>query len=195
MQRSAGLQQALCEGCIFRQLRACITTHRPSFCTKANKYGTTHTNAYTHNTMAHPVKKFRMTSMRYTTSTKMRTPNLRAEHNVSHAMHYHQRMCTRSKAWLAASVSLQLARLPPLQAGYGTRGCARPSRACFGHKTVRADHKKQRLVSHAMHYHQHSMISPHGMDQTRAQKDWHTQKHGTHASPEQAGRASPHGTR
>jgi hypothetical protein len=28
----------------------------------------------------------------------------------------HQRMCMRSKAWLAASVSLRLARLPPLQA-------------------------------------------------------------------------------
>jgi hypothetical protein len=48
-----------------------------------------------------------------------------------------QRMCMRSKAWLAASVSLRLARLPPLQAGCGG---ARPSRACFGHKTVKADH-------------------------------------------------------
>jgi hypothetical protein len=28
-----------------------------------------------------------------------------------------KRMCMRSKAWLAASVSLRLARLPPLQAG------------------------------------------------------------------------------
>ncbi len=51
-----------------------------------------------------------------------------------------QRMCMRSKAWLAASVSLRLARLPPLQAGCGACGCARPSRACFGHKTVKADH-------------------------------------------------------
>ena len=32
-----------------------------------------------------------------------------------------QRMCMRSKAWLAASVSLRLARLPPLQAGCGAR--------------------------------------------------------------------------
>ena len=38
-----------------------------------------------------------------------------------------QRMCLRSKAWLAASVSLRLARLPPLQAGYSACGCARPS--------------------------------------------------------------------
>ena len=30
-----------------------------------------------------------------------------------------QRMCMRSKAWLAARVSLRLARLPPLQAGCG----------------------------------------------------------------------------
>jgi hypothetical protein len=32
-----------------------------------------------------------------------------------------QRMCMRSKAWLAASVSLRLARLPSLQAGCGAR--------------------------------------------------------------------------
>ncbi len=51
-----------------------------------------------------------------------------------------QRMCMRSKAWLAASVSLRLARLPPLQAGCGACGCARPSRAFFVHKTVNADH-------------------------------------------------------
>ncbi len=32
-----------------------------------------------------------------------------------------QRMCMRSKAWLAACVSLRIARLPPLQAGCGVR--------------------------------------------------------------------------
>jgi hypothetical protein len=56
-----------------------------------------------------------------------------------------QRICMRSKAWLAARVSLRLACLPPLQAGCGAHvayacGCARPSYACFGHKTVKADH-------------------------------------------------------
>ncbi len=62
-------------------------------------------------------------------------------------------MCMRSKAWLAASVSLRLARLPSLQAGFGTRvayahacGCARPSCACFGHKTVKAGHIQRRCV-------------------------------------------------
>ncbi len=52
----------------------------------------------------------------------------------------------RSKAWLAASVSLRLARLLPLQAGCGACGCTRPSCACFDHKTVRADHIYRRYV-------------------------------------------------
>ncbi len=42
-----------------------------------------------------------------------------------------QRMCMRSKAWLAASVSLRLARLPPLQAGCGAHvACAPRLRLC-----------------------------------------------------------------
>ncbi len=58
----------------------------------------------------------------------------RVRHSV--ATYGQQRMRMRSKAWLAASVSLRLACLLPLQAGCGACGCARPSRACFGHKTV-----------------------------------------------------------
>ncbi len=37
-----------------------------------------------------------------------------------------QRICMRLKAWLAASVSLRLARLPPLQAGCGARVACAP---------------------------------------------------------------------
>jgi hypothetical protein len=47
-----------------------------------------------------------------------------------------QRMCMRSKAWLAASVLLRLARLPPLQAGCGARVAYAPHlqlRQAFSH--------------------------------------------------------------
>ena len=58
-----------------------------------------------------------------------------------------QRMCMHSKAWLAASVSLRLARLPPLRAECDACGCARHSNACLGHKTV-----KLTIYSDAMSY-------------------------------------------
>ncbi len=59
----------------------------------------------------------------------------------------------RAKAWLAARVSLRLARLPSLQAALASPtlhacGCARPYRTFFGHKTVKADH----IYNDAMSY-------------------------------------------
>ncbi len=70
----------------------------------------------------------------------------RVRHSI--AIYGQQRMCMREKAWLAASVSLRLARLHPCKQGTALAsptlhacGCARPSRACFGHKTVEAYHK------------------------------------------------------
>ncbi len=96
--------------------------------------------------------------IRFLTGPKLRYPTVRydfREHTVLtpalaarvFGMERVQRMCMREKAWLGASVLPWLARLRPCKQGAALAsptlhacGCARPSRACFGHKTVNADH-------------------------------------------------------
>ena len=80
-------------------------------------------NGYIHSAGAAPARaaiaaRYTLPTAPITADVRVRKP-ARVRHSV--AIYGQQRMCMREKAWFAASVSLRLARLPPLQAGSGAR--------------------------------------------------------------------------